>query len=190
MQGGATTIRPNAARPDVGYERAGAEDAVMLEGVDATIRDMVFDVMAMMEGIGGARGALELRAIAAVHHFKDLLHVIIRTRGAVLPVLSSYAQQLGGCYVLEQLVGMPGGGGSLGSADVEGQQTLPPTQERGGGGRSRMSTLSGRKARQQKPNKRKHEREQAVDVAGGAGDVPSSIVGERSSLLPPLPKVG
>jgi hypothetical protein len=184
--GGATIIRPTAARPDVDCEGAGADDAMMLEGVDATMRDMVFEVTAMVEEMGGGRGMLEPRALAAVQHFQKLLQVIVRTKGEVLSVLSSYAERLDVCHASERAVGMHGAGGSLGSAAVEGPETLPPTEEGGGGGRSRQSIVSGRKARQQKPKKRKHVGGEALDVAGGAGgDVPSSVGGGSSSLLPP-----
>jgi hypothetical protein len=188
--GAATTIRPTAGRRDGGEERAGRDYAMVVEGVDATMRDMFLELRAMVEEMGGARGVLEPRALAAVQQLHGLMEVIIRTKGAVLPDLSHYAVHLDGSYALKQAVGLHGGGGLLGSADVEELETLPPTQEGGGGGRSRMSTVSGRKAKQQKTNKSKHGRGRPVGSGGGggAGDVPSSMGGGSSPLLPPRKK--
>ena len=106
--------------------RAGQDDAMVVEGVDATMRDMFLELRAMVEEMGGARGVLEPRALGAVQQLLGLVEVIIRTKGAVLPDLSHYAAHLDGSYALRQAVGLHGGGGSLGSADVEELETLPP----------------------------------------------------------------
>ena len=86
--GAATTIRPTAGRTDGVEERAGQDDAMVVEGVDATMRDMFLELRAMVEEMGGARGVLEPRALGAVQQLHGLVEVNIRTKGAVLPDLS------------------------------------------------------------------------------------------------------
>ncbi len=173
-------LRPTAARADGGEERDGQVDAMMLEGVNVTMRDMFLDMRAMVEAMGGARGVLDPRALEAVQQLQRVLTVISRTKGHVLPELSRYAEQLDGCRALEQAVGIHDEGGSLGLAELDDVEVLPPPHEGGGGGRRKVSILSGRKAKQPKPKKSKHEgRGQSVGSGGGggAGDVPSTIEG-------------
>lgn len=66
---------------------------------------------------------------------------------------------------------MHGVGGSPVSADVEELETFPHTQEGGGGGRSTISTVSGRKEKQehQRTKKINHGPGQPMD-SGGAAD--------------------
>ena len=178
--GAPTTLRPTSARADGGEERDGQVDAMMLEGVDVTMRDMFLEMRAVLEAMGGARGALHPRALAAVQQLQRVFAVISRTKGDVLPELSRYAEQLDGCRALEQAVGIHDEGGPLGLAELDEVEVLPPTHEGGGGGRRKISLLSGRKAKQPKPKKSKHDRRgQPIGSGGGsgAGDVPCTIEG-------------
>jgi hypothetical protein len=42
------------------------DDAMVVEGVDTTMREMSLDLRAMVEKMGGARGLLDPRAVATV----------------------------------------------------------------------------------------------------------------------------
>eukprot|EP00624_Nannochloropsis_granulata_P000350 evm.model.NODE_11327_length_113420_cov_67.305626.15 len=61
-----TTIWANVGQTFKGHERGMQDDAMVVEGVDTTMREMSLDLRAMVEKMGGARGLLDPRAVASV----------------------------------------------------------------------------------------------------------------------------
>lgn len=61
-----TTIWANVGQTFKGHERGMQDDAMVVEGVDTTMREMSLDLRAMVEKMGGARGLLDPRAVATV----------------------------------------------------------------------------------------------------------------------------